>query len=57
MWILLQNLKLKIELANIGRPVTILAALSCKWSSLLEFPIPHPQLLHTPQAYSKIGLI
>jgi hypothetical protein len=28
---------------------------SCKWSSLLEFPT--PQLSHTSQAYSKIGLI
>jgi hypothetical protein len=43
------------SLANIGRPVTILAASSCKWSSLLEFPT--PQLSHTSQAYSKISLI
>jgi hypothetical protein len=40
---------MKIELANIGRPVTILAASSCKWSSLLEFPT--PQLSHTLQAH------
>jgi hypothetical protein len=49
------SLYIKIELANIGRPVTILAASSCKWSSLLEFPT--PQLSHASQAYSKIGLI
>jgi hypothetical protein len=30
-------------------------ASSCKWSNLLEFPT--PQLSHTSQAYSKIGLI
>jgi hypothetical protein len=29
--------------------------LSSNWSSLLEFPT--PQLSHTSQAYSKIGLI
>jgi hypothetical protein len=41
----------ELHLAAIGRPVTILAASSCKWSSLLEFTT--PQLSHTSLAYSK----
>jgi hypothetical protein len=36
--------KFKAELRKV-RPVTILAASSCKWSSLLEFPT--SQLSHT----------
>jgi hypothetical protein len=44
-----------IRITNSHKHLTILAASSCKWSSLLEFPT--PQLSHTSQAYSKIGPI
>jgi hypothetical protein len=44
-----------IPITNSHKHLGVTFSSDAKWSSLLEFPT--PQLSHTSQAYSKIGLI